>query len=208
MDKNLFRDVSYGMYIVTTSFEGVKSGCTINTFTQITSENPIITISVNKENYTDEMIKKSKRFAVNVLSEKTNSELIGRFGFHSSRDFDKFNDTSYEEIENVPVLKEDTCGYFICELLEVIDCETHDIFKARVKACAKLTDNEPMTYKYYHDVIKGTAPKSAPTYIEEKKSSTSYVCSVCGYVYEGELPDDFKCPICGVGKEMFTKKEN
>ncbi|HBI85135.1 MAG TPA: rubredoxin [Ruminococcus sp.] len=46
-----------------------------------------------------------------------------------------------------------------------------------------------------------------------------YVCTVCGYVYdeaEGvpdqniaagtkfeDLPEDFECPLCGVGKDMF-----
>ena len=38
MDKNIFRDVSYGMYVVTTQ----NAGCIINTMTQITSENQII----------------------------------------------------------------------------------------------------------------------------------------------------------------------
>ena len=31
---------------------------------------------------------------------------------------------------------------------------------------------------------------------------------VCGYVYEGdELPDDIVCPVCGAGKDSFTKIE-
>ena len=36
-----------------------------------------------------------------------------------------------------------------------------------------------------------------------------YICSVCGYVHktDGELPDDFKCPICGSGKDAFKLKE-
>ena len=34
------------------------------------------------------------------------------------------------------------------------------------------------------------------------------VCDVCGYVYEGEeLPEDFTCPLCGVGADQFTKEE-
>jgi len=36
-----------------------------------------------------------------------------------------------------------------------------------------------------------------------------YVCTLCGYEYEceGELPDDFICPICGAGKESFELKK-
>ena len=33
-----------------------------------------------------------------------------------------------------------------------------------------------------------------------------YVCTVCGYVYEGdELPEDFECPLCGVGADQFVE---
>ena len=75
-----------------------------------------------------------------------------------------------------------------------------------------------MTYAYYHQVKKGTSPKTAPTYIanetEQKedtkeKKKTKWVCTVCGYVVEmDELPDDFRCPICGRGKEAFKKLED
>ncbi|MBE6115040.1 MAG: rubredoxin [Erysipelotrichaceae bacterium] len=34
-----------------------------------------------------------------------------------------------------------------------------------------------------------------------------YVCTVCGYEHTGELPDDFVCPLCGVGKEFFEEKK-
>jgi len=55
----------------------------------------------------------------------------------------------------------------------------------------------------------------------EKEEKPRYVCKVCGYVYnpaEGDpgsdikpgtsfkdLPDDWKCPVCGVGKDQFKK---
>ena len=34
-----------------------------------------------------------------------------------------------------------------------------------------------------------------------------YVCKVCGYVHEGELTDDFKCPVCGAPASEFEKVE-
>ncbi len=41
-----------------------------------------------------------------------------------------------------------------------------------------------------------------------------YVCTVCGYVYDeaaegtawSELPEDYVCPVCGVGKDMFEEQ--
>lgn len=32
-----------------------------------------------------------------------------------------------------------------------------------------------------------------------------YVCTVCGYIHNGELPDDFVCPVCGAGKGAFKE---
>jgi len=40
-------------------------------------------------------------------------------------------------------------------------------------------------------------------------SEKVYVCSVCGFEYEGEIdnePDDYKCPICGCAKGVFKQK--
>ena len=202
MDKNLLRDITYGMYVVTNSY----AGCIINTMTQITSENPIISISINKNNFTNEKLKEERNFAVSIISEKTNPNLISVFGFSSSKDKDKFETFDYEEINNIKVLKEETTGYLICEVIDIIDCETHDIFLGRVIDMKKTNDNTPMTYKYYHEVVKGKAPKNAPTYIEEKVEEDVYVCDICGYTQKGEIPDDFICPICGQGKEHMKKR--
>ncbi len=201
MDKQIFKDVTYGMYVVTTS----SAGCIINTMTQITSENPIITISLNKQNYTNEVIKNEKKFAVSIVSEDTNPNLISTFGFSSSRNNNKFENFKYNEINNIKVLEEETTGYILCEVIDIVDCNTHDIFIAKVIDTNKLNNNQPMTYKYYHEVVKGKAPKTAPTFIEEKVEDDVYVCDICGYQHKGAVPAGFKCPICGVDETHFEK---
>lgn len=213
-------DITYGMYVLSAKYNGRNVGCFVNTVSQITSVNPIISVSINKENYTNEAIKNTKRFSMSILSEHTSSDVIGRFGFFSSKDTDKFKETKHEIIDDVPVVTDNICGYAICEVIDIIDAETHDIFLARVIETKKANDFVPMTYKYYHDVIKGKAPKTAPTYIEEKQEETitkgdKYRCIVCGHIYdefkEGlkfeELPEDWICPVCGVGKDKFKKVE-
>ena len=219
MNINALMDMTYGMYVVTSRDEDKKVGCFVNTVTQITAENPIILVSINKKSYTNEIIKKNKKFNVSILSEKTDSKIIGTFGFTSSRDNDKFVDINYKIINEIPVIDENICGYLVCELLQVIDAETHDIFIARVMDAEKESNNEPMTYSYYHREIKGRAPKEAPTYVEEKEEEvkveekSQYKCKICGYVHDenksstkfDELPDDWKCPICGRPKSDFEK---
>ena len=215
MDIKAMQDLSYGMYVISTKMNDKNVGCFVNTVTQITAENPIITVSVNKSNYTNEALRVNKKFAVSVLPEKTEPSVISKFGFYSSRDVDKFEDMEYDVIDDVPVVKNNICGYMICEIINVVECETHDVFFARVLDAQKENDYKPMTYSYYHEVIKGKAPKKAPTYVEdsEKEIKVSvggeevYVCLVCGYVHKGPMADDFKCPVCGVDKSNFRKKE-
>ena len=124
MDKNLFYDISYGMYVLSTKYQNRNVGCIINTFSQITSEDMIVMISVNKQNFTNTAIKENKRFALSVISEQTNPDVIGKFGFYSSREVDKFQSFDYEMVNNLPVVKENTCGYFICEVVKIIDSGT------------------------------------------------------------------------------------
>lgn len=210
IDNNVFRDISYGMYLVSTKNDNFSSGCIINTLIQITSQNPLIAISLNKNNATHDEIVKSKKFAVSILSEETNQEVIKTFGYFSSKDINKFENVKIDETNGLSVVLEDISSYLICNVENIIDCETHDLFIGRVEVTNKVSDKIPMTYKYYHENRKGTSPKNAPTFIEEKKKD-AYRCTICGYIYDNEkeeipfeeLPDDWVCPRCGVGKELF-----
>lgn len=219
MDKNFFRDMTYGMFVLSTKDDGRDVGCFVNTVTQITSESMIVSVSVNKNNFTNQAIKKNKKFAVSILSQETNPEVIGKFGFFSSKDTDKFQTFSKFYKTGIAVLDENICGFMICELVQVIDVDTHDIFLAKVLDCEKVSEFVPMTYSYYHSYIKGKAPKSAPTYIEEEKPKSEngkkYRCTICGHIFDEDvegvkfedLPDDWTCPICGVGKQFFKVVE-
>lgn len=208
MNNKILRDLSYGVYVVGSKDGERNVGCTINTAVQITSTPATIAISINKENYTNECIKKTNKFSVSILNEKSNPTIIGTFGFSSSRDTDKFKDVSYEEIESIPVLK-DSNGYVVCEVISTLETDTHTIFVGKIIAMEKYQDETPMTYKYYHEVLKGVSPKKAPTYVEDIEKeikSGRWKCTMCGYIYEGdELPLDFTCPICGQSREVFVK---
>lgn len=211
----ILQDISYGMYIVTTKYNDKQAGCIINTLSQVTSENPVISINLNKNNYTNQVIKESKVFSVSILSQNATLELISNFGYSSSKDKDKFTSVEYKEENDLPIVTEKSCGYLICEVINIIDCGTHDVILAKVKNLQKISNKEPMTYKYYHEVLRGTSPKNAPTYRKEASSENEnkYRCKICGYIYDDskedikfeDLPDDWKCPLCGAPKSMFEK---
>lgn len=207
-------NMSYGVYVVTTMDGDRPVGCVANSAMQISAEPPTIAVSINKQNFTHDSIVKNGTFALSIMPENIDPKVIGTFGFMSSRDTDKFAETDYQMIEDLPVIG-GTAGHFICKMTKSMDCGTHTVFLGEVVDCDILAKEKPMTYEYYHKVIKGKAPKTAPTYIApellDEENTTKMVCSVCSYEYNGDipfedLPDDYVCPICGQGKEVFKAK--
>ncbi len=207
MDTKVLYNLSYGVYLTTTMDGERPTGCVTNSVMQITSSPMTIAVSVNHDNYTNACMKKSGVFAVSILGEETDASLIGTFGFHSGRDTDKFAKVDYEMRSGAPIVKA-SLGAIVCRIIDTMETATHTVFLGEVVDALSLQKGTPMTYAYYHNVIKGKSPKNAPTYQaeEEKQPAVSYKCMICGYVYEGDpLPADFKCPICGVGADMFEK---
>ena len=211
MDKSVLWKLSYGMYAIGTLDEARPTGCIVNTVVQITSDEPIIAVSMNKNNFTYEAIKKTGKFAVSILSEQVDQNAIAALGFASGRDKDKFTGELFDFMyfDGMPVLKDKVCGYIAAEVVTMQETSSHMVILAKVTNAMKGVDIKPMTYAYYHDVIKGKAPKNAPTYQEEAVPQEAWVCGVCGYVYEGDItkePADFVCPICKQPKSVFKKK--
>ncbi len=216
MNNTAFRNLSYGVYICTTWDEGRPVGCVANSAMQVTSAPAGIAVSINRLNYTNECIRRCGFFAICVMSEKSDPKLIGRFGFTSGRDTDKFEGFPYTVRNKLPV-PDDGCAYFICKVTDIWETQTHTVFFGEVTDADNLKSETPMTYAYYHKELKGKTAKNAPTFNESSAESApasqqaKYVCTVCGYEYDGEipfeeLPDDWVCPLCGMGKEYFEKK--
>lgn len=214
MNTNTFRNMSYGVYVVTSMDSGRPVGCIANSIMQITSSPATVAVSINHDNYTNGCIAKTEFFAFSILSETSAPDIIGTFGFKSSRDTDKFTNISYDMKQGLPIIN-GSCGYVLCRVINTMETSTHTVFLGEVVDADVLDTTSPaMTYAYYHNVIKGKSPKNAPTYLQEnepeppKKRLGRWECQVCGYIYEGEsLPKDFKCPVCGQGADKFLRIE-
>ena len=214
MDRKVLRNLSYGVYVVTSKENERNVGCIANSIMQVTSNPSTIAVSINHDNYTNRVIKENKKFGVSILKETSDSKIIGTFGFKTSKDNDKFKDVNFKEIDDIPVIT-DSCGYMICNVIDVMETETHTIFLGEVTNADDYSDENPMTYKYYHEKLKGSSPKNAPTYEEKQddiknldKKTKKWKCKICGYVYEGDtVPEDFVCPICGQPHTEFYEIE-
>ena len=215
MDKKVLRNLSYGVYVVTSREKDKNVGCIANSIMQVTSNPSVIAVSINHDNYTNKVIKENNKFGVSILKETTDAKIIGTFGYKSSKDNDKFDGINFKEISEIPVL-ENTCGYMVCKVIDTMETSTHTIFLGEVIEADDYSTENAMTYKYYHENLKGSSPKNAPTYeetitsqVDKESKKRKWRCSICGYIHEAdELPDDFKCPICGVGKEYFELVED
>ena len=206
MDQTAFFKLSYGLYIISSQLEGKQAGCIVNTVTQVTAEPERMTVAVHKENYTAEVIKKSGVFAVSVLTQQADMDLIGKFGFESSKDTDKFAGLTCQTDENgVKYITGPVAARFACKVIDCMDAGTHYIFLADVVEAKVLSSDEVLTYSYYHQVKKGLTPPKASSY-QKAEEVKGWRCTICGYVHKSEtLPPDFVCPICKRSAEYFEK---
>lgn len=160
-----FTKIQYGMYIITSAFDGKIGGQIANTVFQITSNPATIAISISKQNNTHALLSGSKRAVISAITEEAPFEFIGKFGFRSSRDFDKFAGVEYKtNNDGVPIVTQFVNAYFETEIVSQFETETHTIFMCKVINSMVLNDNPTMTYDYYHKVKKGLTPKNAPTF--------------------------------------------
>lgn len=202
LNSHTFEKISYGLYLILTNDGNKDNACVVNTVQMLTDNPKRISVSINKQNYTHEVVSKTKKFNVSVLSEQADFKVYERFGFHSGRDINKFeNSGGFEKSENgLLYMKENANAYFSATVENIVDCGTHSIFIARVDDAQVLSDVPSVTYDYYFRHVK---PKPQ---LGEHKSG--YVCKICGYFYEGTtIPDDFVCPLCKHGVQDFEYVE-
>ena len=195
--KALF-NIGYGLYVVTCNDGKKDNGLIVNTVTQLTDTPMRVAVTVNKKNYSHDVIKQTGKMNVNCLTTEAPFKVFEAFGFVSGRTVDKFADCNPNRSENgLVVLPRYINAFISLEVESYVDIDTHGMFICRVTEAQVVSDKETMTYTYYQKNVK-PRPKT-----EEKKG---YVCKICGYVYEGEeLPEDYVCPLCKHGPADFEK---
>ncbi len=202
MDTKAMFNLTYGLFVLTACHGGKDSGCIINTAGQVTSEPNRISITVNKGNFTHDLVKASGKFNISILSEDAKFATFQRFGFQSGRTVEKFDGYSAcaRSANGLYYVTEGTNAYLSATVEQAIDLDTHTMFIARVDDMAVLSATPSATYSYYHANIK-PKPQKAPV-----SGKTVWRCTICGYIYEGEeLPADFVCPICKHPASDFEK---
>ena len=165
MNTKALHMISYGIYVIGSRKGDRINGQICNTVVQVSSEPPIISACINKENLTHEYIENSGVFSASILAQDTPLNLIGRFGFKSGRDIDKFDGINYKLGETqAPIVLENTLACLEAKVINSVDVGTHTIFIGDLVDAEVIAEGEPMTYAYYHLVKRGTTPKTAPSF--------------------------------------------
>ena len=201
MDKKAMYRLTYGLFVLTSRLGEKDNGCIINTAGQVTSSPNRISIAVNKENFTHDLIVQSGRFNLSVLSEGAAFSTFQRFGFQSGKTADKFDGYAacHRSENGLYYVTEGTNAYISAAVEQSLDLGSHTLFIASVENMDVLSDAPSATYAYYQAQIKPKPEKPAA-------GKTVWRCTVCGYIYEGEeLPADFSCPLCKHPASDFEK---
>lgn len=202
--KEAMYKISYGLFVLTAKDGEKQNGCVVNTVSMLTDNPKRIVVFVNKSNYTETLLRKTKEFNVSVLTEKTPFDVFKQFGFQSGRDVDKFAGKEYPKTENgIYYLPEYANAVISARVVDAYDYDTHTLFVAEVTAAETLSEEKSVTYEYYQAHIKA---KPQPKAQESASGTHHYVCKICGYTHEGEnLPSDFICPWCKHPAEDFEQ---
>ncbi len=204
MDKKAMYKLSYGLFVLTARDGEKDNGCIINTAIQAASEPNQLSICVNKANYTHDMIERTGKFTVSVLSEQADFELFKHFGFQSGRDVDKFTNFTgcARGADGLYYITEGTNAYISVTVDKTVDLGSHTMFIGEITDMAVLSDTPSTTYEYYQNHIKPKPQAVGKT----DEGQTVWRCRICGYEYVGEeIPDEFICPISQPPASDFEK---
>lgn len=214
LNQDALFQIGYGLFLVAANENGKDNACIVNTVMQVT-QNPVrLLVGINNQNLTHDMVKNTGKLTISVLTEKTPFSVYQHFGYQSGKQVDKFAD--FEDMTRCANgcfrLNRYSSAFFCGTVCDSMELETHTMFLIEVTAADVVSCATPVTYDYYQKYVKQPykpVAKRAETKAIKNTDGTetktnSYICKVCGYVFEGEsLPEDYICPICKHGAADF-----
>lgn len=168
MNEEAFFKLTYGLYVIGAKNGEAESACIVNTLVQVTAMPIRLAVTINKESFTGSLLQASGRFTAAALDQRADFPTIGRFGFRTGREFAKFDGiASARDQAGVPYPTDAVCSRFSVKVEQTVDLGTHLMFIGTAEEAEVLSDTDPLTYRYYREVIKGMTPKNAPSYHAE-----------------------------------------
>ena len=125
----VLKDLSYGLYVMTSLYNDQMNGQIVNSVNQVTSEPVRIAVTVNKKNLTHDFVQESKLFGISILDETTPMSFFELFGFTSGRDVDKLSQVRHRKgFTGCPLVHENALSFVEAVVFKEIDLGSHTIF--------------------------------------------------------------------------------
>ena len=156
IDPSATRELTYGLFVLTSQDGGKDNGCICNTAAQVASDPLRLMVSVQAENLTREMIRRSGVFNVSVLTEDVPFETIRHFGMQSGRDVNKFESfpATKRSANGLLYITANTNAMFSCKVVSQQELGSHTLFIGEVTEAKVLAKAPSCTYAHYHKAIK------------------------------------------------------
>ncbi len=187
IDSAALYNIGYGLYVVTSHDGERDNGLIVNSINQVTNTPSRVAVTIDKKNYSHDIIARTGIMNVNCLSEDAPFSVFENFGFKSGKDTDKFKGISAERTKNgLVILPQYINSVISLKVEQYVDLDTHGMFICSVEEAHVISSVDTMTYTYYHKRVK-----------PQPQAKKGFVCKICGFIYDGDVPpDDYICPLC------------
>ncbi|HKJ39340.1 MAG TPA: flavin reductase family protein [Anaerolineales bacterium] len=143
--RHAMRAWTTGVAIITAIHDGQRYGMTINSFTSISLEPPLVSVTLKRLTHTHELVEKSGEFAITILSADQGA-LSDRFAGKMPEITDRFEGLETETLDiDAPLLKGGT-AFFNCRVVNAIPVGENTLFIAEVIAANGMGEDEPLVY--------------------------------------------------------------
>ena len=134
-----------GVAIVTSIYQGEQYGMTVNSFTSVSIDPPLICVTLKRLTHTYDLVEKSGMFSVTILT-AAQRELSDRFAGKTPQILDRFADIQTETISlDAPVFK-DGMAYFDCRVVNSMPVGENTLFVAEVLDARGEGGGQPLVY--------------------------------------------------------------
>lgn len=143
--RHAMRAWTTGVAVVTAQHDGRRYGMTVNSFTSISLDPPLISVALRQLTHTHELVEKSGEFSVTILASHQKS-LSDRFAGKIPNIHDRFDGVPTETLSIQAPLIKDGLAFFNCRVMKAIPVGENTLFVAEVIAASGEGEGDPLVY--------------------------------------------------------------
>jgi len=143
--RHAMRAWTTGVAVVTASHDGQQYGMTVNSFTSISLDPPLVSVALKRLTHTHSLVEKTREFAVSILS-SNQKKLSDIFAGRHPEIMDRFEGVSTEWLSIRAPLIRNGIAYFNCRVMNSIPVGENTLFVAEVIAARGEGEGDPLVY--------------------------------------------------------------